>query len=176
MMFPILKILTALPWRWIGVAALALAVFVSGYRYGEQHVTAQWDVEKAAQAQAVAKQAAQVAAVTTHQTTINQEISNEYETEKAKLVADRHDLLARVPRRMRHHAAIHSGTVPEVPAAAARVDATPADPVPTAGPQDASAACNQLAGDAAQTTLMVVEFQQWYREQAAVTASGQTGQ
>ena len=165
-MFPIFNVLSALPWRLIGAAALALALFVSGYRYGEQRVTAQWDAEKAAQAQAVAKQAAQVAAVTTHQTTINQEISNEFETEKVKIVADRHDLLARVPRRMRHHAAIHSGTVPEVPAAAARVDATPADPVPTAGPQDASAACNQLAGDAAQTTLMVVEFQQWYREQA----------
>ena len=73
-MFPILKILTALPWRWIGAASLALAVFVGGYRYGEQQVTAQWDAEKAVQAQAVARQAAQVAAVTTHQTTINQEI------------------------------------------------------------------------------------------------------
>lgn len=71
----------------IGAAALALAVFMGGYRYGEQHVTARWDAEKAAQAQAVAKQAAQVAAVTTHQTTIDQEISNEFETEKAKIVA-----------------------------------------------------------------------------------------
>ena len=166
MMFPILKILTALPWRWIGVAALALAVFVSGYRYGEQRVTAQWDAEKAARAQAVAKQAAQVAAVTTHQTTINQEISNEFETEKAKIVANRHDLLARVPRRVRQHAATHSGAVPEVPAAAAGTDATPANPVSAAGQQANPAVCEKLVEDAAQTTLMVVEFQRWYREQA----------
>ena len=173
-MFPILDILKLLPWRLIGAAALALAVFVGGYRYGERHVTARWDAEKAAQARAVARQAAQVAAVTTHQSTIDQEISNEFQTEKARIVADRRHLLARVPRRVRHHAATHSGPVPEVPPAAARTDAASANPVPAAGQQANAASCNQLAGDAAQTTLMVVEFQQWYREQAR--AFGQTGQ
>ena len=162
-MLPILDILKLLPWRLIGAAALALAVFVSGYRSGEQHVTTRWDAEKAAQAQAVAKQAA---AITTHQTTIDQEISNEFATEKAKIVADRRHLLARVPRRVRHHAATDSGPVPEVPAATTRTDAAPANLVPAAGQQADAATCNQLAEDAAQTTLMVVEFQQWYREQA----------
>ena len=172
-MFPILNILKLLPWRLIGVAALALAVFVGGYRYGEQHVTARWDAEKATTAQAVARQAAQVAAVTTHQSTINQEISNEFETEKARIVADRRHLLARVPRRVRHDAATHSGPVPEVPAVAAGTDAVPADLVPASGRQANSATCDKLAEDAAQTTLMVVEFQQWYREQAK--AFSQTG-
>lgn len=170
-MFPILNILKLLPWRLIGVASLVLAVFVGGYRYGERHVTARWDAEKAAQAQAVAKQAAQVAVVTTHQSTINQEISNEFETEKAKIVADRHHLLARVPRRVRHHATTHSGSVPEVPAVAAGTDAAPADAVPAAGQPKTSASCEKLAEDAAQTTLMVEEFQQWYREQAGAYAA-----
>jgi len=170
-MFPILKILAALPWRWIGVAALALAVFVSGYRYGEQRVTAQWDAEKAAQALTVAKQAAKVAAVTTHQTTINQEISNEFETGKAKIIADRHDLLARVPRRMRHHAPSGPGAVPEVPTATAGTDAAPANPVLAAGQQANPAVCEKIAEDAAQTTLMVVEFQRWYREQTEAFAT-----
>ena len=173
-MLPILAILKWLPWRLIGVAALTLAVFAGGYRYGEQHVTTQWDAEKAAQAQVVAKQAAQVAAVTTHQSTIDQEISNEFETEKAEIVADRRHLLARVPRRVRHHAATHSGAVPEVPASTTGVDAASADAVPAAGQQASAATCEKLADDAAQTTLMVVEFQRWYREQAA--ASSQTGQ
>ena len=173
-MLPILDILKWLPWRLIGVAALALAVFVGGYRTGEQHVTARWDAEKAARALAVARRASQVAAITTHQSTINQEISNEFETEKAQIVADRRSLLARVPRRVRHRAATRSGAVPEVPTVAAATIAAPADPVPAAGQQASAATCNQLAEDAAQTTLMVVEFQQWYREQAA--ASGQTGQ
>ena len=173
-MFPIFNVLSALPWRLIGAAALALAVFMGGYRYGEQHVTARWDAEKAAQARALARQAARVAAVTTHQSTIDQEISNEFETEKAAIVADRRHLLARVPRRVRHHAAAHSGPVPEVPPVATRTDAAPADPVPAAGHPEAGAACEKLAEDAAQTTLMVVEFQKWYREQAK--AFGHTGQ
>ena len=172
-MLPILDILKLLPWRLISVTFLALVVFAGGYRYGEQHITARWDAEKAAQAQAVAKQAAQVAAVTTHQSTINQEISNEFKTEKARIVAERRHLLARVPRRVRHHAATHSGPVPEVPAVAAGTDAAPADALPAAGQQASAAACNQLAEESAQTTLMVVEFQRWYREQAK--AFGQTG-
>jgi len=165
-MFPVIEILKWLPWRLIGAVALTLAVFLGGYRYGEQHVTAQWNAEKAMQAQAMAKQAEQVAVVTTHQTTINQEISNEFETEKAKIVADRRDLLARVPRRVRHHATSHSGAVPEVSVVATGTDAAPADPVPAAGQQASAATCEKLAEDAAQTTLMVVEFQRWYREQA----------
>jgi hypothetical protein len=165
-MFPIFNVLSALPWRLIGATGLALALFVSGYRYGEQHVTAQWEAEKAARALAAAKQASQVAAITTNQTTINQEISNDFDTEKAKIAADRHYLLARVARRLRHHAAAHAGAVPQVPAVAARTDAAPANPVPAAGQQSNSAVCEKLAEDAAQTTLMVVEFQRWYREQA----------
>ncbi len=164
-MFMTLGMLKLLPWRLIGAAVLALAVFAGGYRTGEQRVTARWDAEKVAQAQAVAKQAAQVAAITTHQSTINQEISNEFETEKARIVADRRHLLARVPRRVRHHAATRSGAVPEVPTVAAATIAAPADPVPAAGQQASAATCNQLAEDAAQTTLMVLEFQRWYREQ-----------
>lgn len=166
-MLPIIDILKLLPWRLIGVASLSLAVFVGGYRYGEQRVKARWDAERTAQAQAVAKQAAQVAVVTTHQFTINQEISNEFETEKAQIVADRRHLLAHVPRRVRHQATSHSGAVPEVPVATARTDAAPADPVPAAGQQASAATCEKLAEDAAQTTLMVVEFQRWYREQAS---------
>ena len=165
-MFPFIDILKLLPWRLIGAVALTLAVFLGGYRYGEQHVTAQWNAEKAMQAQAVAKQVAQVATVTTHQTTINQEISNEFDTEKAKIAANRHTLLARVPRRVRHHATSHSGAVPEVPAVAAGTDAAPADDLPVAGRQTNPATCEKLAEDAAQTTLMVVEFQRWYRGQA----------
>ena len=173
-MFPFIDILKLLPWRLIGAAALAFAVFMGGCRYGEQRVTTQWDAEKAAQAQAVAKQAAQVAAVTTHQTNIDQEISNEFETEKARIVADRRHLLARVPRRVRHHAAARSSAVPEVPAVATRTDAAPTDAVPAAEQQANPAVCEKLAEDAAQTTLMVVEFQRWYREQAG--AFNQTGQ
>ena len=59
---------------------------------------------------------------------------------------------------MRIDAPDSSGTVPAVPSVAARTDAATADPVSVAG-------CEKLAEDAAQTTLMVVQFQRWYREQ-----------
>ena len=65
---------------------------------------------------------------------------------------------ARVPQHVRIDAPDSSGAVPTVPSVAARTDAATADPVP-------AASCEQLAEDAAQTTLMVVEFQRWYREQ-----------
>ena len=157
-MLPILNILAALPWRLIAAGVLAAGLFASGCQFGANRVTAKWDAEKAATSQAVAKQAEHVAAVTVQQSTINQEISNQFQKAKAAIAADRQHLLARVPVRVRIDAPDHPGPVPAVPDVAPRTDAAPADPVP-------AAACEKLAEDAAQTTLMVVEFQRWYREQ-----------
>ena len=157
-MFPIFNILAALPWRLIGAAVLAAVVFVGGCQFGTNRVTVKWDAEKVATSQVVAKQAEHVAAVVVQQSNINQEISNEFQKAKAAIVADRQHLLARVPVRLRVEAPDHPGTMPAVPGIAAGVDAATADPVSVA-------VCEKLAEDAAQTTLMVVEFQRWYREQ-----------
>ena len=147
-----------LPWRLIGASVLAAVVFVGGCQFGANRVTAKWDAEKAATSQAVAKQAEHVATVTVQQSTINQEISNQFQKAKAAIAADRQHLLARVPQRVRIEPADYSGAMPAVPSVANGTDAATADPVP-------AAACEKLAEDAAQTTLMVVEFQRWYREQ-----------
>ena len=157
-MFPILSILAALPWRLIGSSVLAAGLFASGCQFGAKRVTAKWDAEKVATAEAVAKQAEHVAAVAVQQSTINQEISNDFQKAKAAIAADRRHLLARVPVRLRVVAPDHPGPVPAIPEVAARTDAATADPV-------SAAACEKLAEDAALTTLMVVEFQRWYREQ-----------
>jgi len=157
-MFPILNILAALPWRLVAQGVLAAVLFAGGCQFGTNRVTAKWDAEKAATAEAVAKQAEHVAAVTVQQSTINQEISNDFQKAKAAIAADRLHLLARVPVRVRIDAPDHPGPVPAIPDVAARTDAATADPV-------SAAACEKLAEDAAQTTLMVVEFQRWYREQ-----------
>lgn len=170
-MFPILNIVSNLPWRLIGVSVLASVLFVGGCQYGERRVTARWDAEKAATAQAIARQAEHVAAVTAHQTTINQEISNEFRADEKQIAADRHHLLARVPRRVRHHAASRSGAVPEVPTVAARTDAASADAVPVTEQPASNTTCEKLAEDAAQTTLMVAQFQKWYREQVELFAA-----
>ena len=157
-MFPILNILAALPWRLIEAAVLAAVLFAGGCQFGADRVTAKWDAEKVATAEAAAKQAEHVAAVTVQQSTINQEISNDFQKAKAAISTDRLHLLARVPKRVRADAPDHPGPMPAIPVIAAGVDAATADPV-------SAAACEKLAEDAAQTTLMVVEFQRWYREQ-----------
>ena len=157
-MFLILSILAALPWRLIGSVVLAAGLFASGCQFGAKRVTAKWDAEKVATAEAVAKQAKHVAAVTVQQSAINQEISNEFQKAKTAIAADRLHLLARVPVRVRIDAPDYPGPVPAVPGIAARTDAATADPVP-------AAVSEKLAADAAQTTLMVVAFQRWYREQ-----------
>ena len=141
---------------------LAAVVFVGGCQFGENRVTAKWDAEKAATAQVVAKQAEHVAAVAVQQSNINQEISNDFQKAKAAITADRQRLLARVPVSVRIDAPDSAGPVPAVPSVAAGADAATADPVSAAG-------CEKLAEDAAQTTLMVVEFQRWYREQRATS-------
>ena len=157
-MFSIFNILAALPWRLIAAGVLAAGLFTGGCQLGANRVTAKWNAEKAETAQAVAKQAEQVAAVTVQQSTINQEISNEFQKAKAAIAADRLHLLARVPVRVRVDATDHSDPLSAVPDVAARTDAATADPIP-------STVCEKLAADAAHTTLMVVAFQRWYREQ-----------
>ena len=163
-MFPIFNILAALPWQLIGAAVLAAVLFAGGCQFGTNRVTVKWDAEKAATAEAVAKQAEHVAAVTVQQSTINQEISNDFQKAKAAISTDRLRLLARVPVRVRVGTADSPGPVPAIPDVAARTDAATADPVP-------AAVCEKLAEDAAQTTLMVVQFQRWYRELAGAWSS-----
>ncbi len=164
-MFPIWNIVAALPWRLIAAGVLAAVLFVGGCQFGANRVTAKWDAEKVATSQVVAKQAEHVAAVTVQQSTINQDISNDFQKAKAAIATDRLHLLARVPQRVRVGTADSTGPVPAVPGIAAGVDAAVADLVPAAEESAANAACEKLAEDAAQTTLMVVEFQRWYREQ-----------
>ena len=163
-MFPFLNVLAALPWRLIAAGVLAAVLFAGGCQFGADRVTAKWDVEKAETAQTIAKQAEHVVAVTVQQSAINQEISNDFQKAKAAIAADRQHLLARVPVRVRVDTADSAGPVPTIPDTTARTDSAAADPVP-------STVCEKLAADAAQTTLMVVEFQRWYREQREAAIS-----
>ena len=164
------NVVATLPWRLIGMGALAAGLFAGGCEFGERRITARWDAEKLAETQSVTRQAERVAVVTAQQSTINQEISNELQTAKATIAADREPLLARVPRRVRVDAAGRYRSVSGVPEPAARVDAATADAVPAAGQPADTAVCERLAEDAAQTTRMVVEFQRWYEKQGKAFA------
>ena len=169
-MFPILNILAALPWRLIAPGVLAAMLFAGGCQFGANRITAKWDAEKVATAEAVAKQAEHVIAVAVQQSTINQEISNDFQKAKAAIAAERQHLLARVPVSVRIVAPDSTGPMPAVPGVAPRTDAAAADPV-SATERTAATACEKLAEDAAQTTLMVVKFQRWYREQRDANAN-----
>ena len=113
-MFPILNILAALPWRLIAAGTFAALLFAGGCQFGANRVTAKWDAEKAATAEAVAKQAEHVASFVVQQSAINQEISNEFQQAKAAISADRLHLLARVPERMRIDTPDSASPVPAV--------------------------------------------------------------
>jgi hypothetical protein len=164
-MFPIVSVLGALPWRLIAIGALAAVLFAGGCQFGESRVTAKWDAEKIAGAQAVAKQAENVAVINAQESTINQEISNEFQKTKAAISTNGRDLLARIPVRVRVDAAGRYSAVPSIPDSPIRTAAIAADPVPVAEQPTSNAACEKLAEDAAQTTLMLVEFQRWYLQQ-----------
>lgn len=165
-MCPIASVLGALPWRLIAIGALAAVLFAGGCQFGENRVTAKWDAEKLAGAQVVAKQAEQVAAVNARESTINQEISNEFQKTKAAISTKGRDLLARIPVRVRVDATGRDSAVSSIPDSPTRTVAVTADDVPVAEQSTSNVACEKLAEDAAQTTLMLVEFQRWYREQA----------
>ena len=77
-MLSLLSLVTAVPWRWLAAITCASILFSAGVRLGEQRITTQWDAAKITQAQAVAIQTNQVAQVSAKQTTINQEITNEF--------------------------------------------------------------------------------------------------
>jgi len=70
--------------------------------------------------------------------------------------------------RVRVDAAGRDSAVPSIPDSPTRTVADTADVVPVAEQPTSNPACEKLAEDAAQTTLMLVEFQRWYREQEAV--------
>ena len=164
--FSMVSMAAAVPWRWLAVSAVASVLFIGGCRFGERRITTQWDAEKIATAQAVALQSIHVAKVTEQQTTLNQEISDEFNKSKAQLTADRQRLLDRVPVRLRLKPSSGDDAMPTVSVSADGVVAATTDLVSAAEPTAASESCQRLAEDAAQTTLMLLEFQRWYREQA----------
>lgn len=165
-MLLMLNILGALPWRLFATGATAVVLFIGGCQFGENRITARWDAQKVVTAQVVAKQVEHVAAVSAQQSTINQEISNDFQKTKVAIGIGGRSLLARVPRRVRVDAPGSDSAVPGFAEPAPGVDAGTTDAVPAAEQQASSATCEKLAEDAAQTTLMLLEIQRWHDRQS----------
>ena len=152
-------------WSWLIDGLLLLMALIIGMQIGESHVQKEWNAEKSKNEQITAKLEQHVEDVKLMQTQINQEITNDFH-KKSMLLAERLpdpcvvgvcNVLTAGGGDLSAVAGTTSRTAP------ARTDSLPAPSV------DAGAvSCEQLSKDAAQTTLMLVELQRWYREQSMI--------
>ena len=152
-------------WSHILNAFFLLMALLCGIQIGESRVQKAWDAEKQLFAQAQAKQEQHVADVRQSQSQITQEISLEF-AKKSKLLADRHPDA--------HVGGVCNITtaggrdMPAVSEASERAAPTRSDPLLAPQGDAGVVSCEQLSKDAAQTTLMLMEVQRWYREQSAI--------
>ncbi len=146
-------------WSHIFDALLLTLALLCGIQVGESRVQKAWDAERQKIALAQVRQEQHVADVRLSQSQITQEISNEY-AKRSKLLADRHP-------------DAHVGGVCNITTAGrsdlsavseATAGAAPSRTysLPTPKGDVGEVNCEQLSKDAAQTTLMLMEIQQWY--------------
>ena len=165
--------LGTLPLRWIVASLLAAGLFGAGFRQGQQDVQQAWDDERQQQQTTALNQSLHVAQIQTQQERINQKISTDYETQKS-ILARRAPVLRDSALSLCVPASHAASPVSAIAEPAPSTDAAPANPVPDPARDAVAIGCEQLARDAADTTLMVLAFQRWYAEQAKAQATSQT--
>lgn len=151
-------------WTYVMVALFLLMVLICGEQIGERKVQKAWDEEKIRAATVQAKQAQRVADIVQSQQSINQEISNDFQ-EKKKLLGFR-AVMRPDDGGLRFESSRGLNSVLSVPEVANRAAASSPDAVPDSGGVALARGCEQLAADAAQTTLMVLALQKWHRQQS----------
>ena len=184
--------LGALPLRWIVSSLVAAGLFWAGHRLGQQGVQLAWDAERFQQQTAALQQSLQVAQVQNRQEQINQRITSDHDTRKTQLqrlwqppkasavpvvVTPDSPNSQSVPADLRtgddsmrdSTSSSNPGPVPTHAQPATGVDAAAAHALPDLTSAQIPVSCEQLASDAAETTLMVLSFQRWYAEQAKAT-------
>ncbi len=164
--------LSAWPWRTVLWLLLCLAIFIAGFVMGQRHVQQAWSAERFEQQAKTLEQSLHVAQIQTQQERINQKISTDYETQKSKL-ARRAPLLRDGALSLCIPASNATNPMPAIAELAPSADAATTNPVPDSARDAGAIGCEQLARDAADTTLMVLSFQRWYTEQAKAQAAAQ---
>ena len=150
----------------LGVLLLLMAL-IFGIQIGQTRVQRAWDTEKLQAALSRVKQEQRVADTVYAQKTINQEISNEFQTKK-DILAGLRPVLRGGDVGLRIQSSHDSGNLPAVSSIATGIAAASTDAVPDSAGTATGTSCEQLARDAAETTLMVLELQQWHARQASV--------
>ncbi len=152
-------------WNYLLGGLVLLMVFICGVQIGEARVQREWNAEKLRAALVAAKQEQRAADVQQSQSQINQEISNEY-AKNSKALGSRLPSLR--PVGVCSSAPISAGSVFTVSEAPAGAASPPADALSLTVGDVGAVSCDQLSKDAAQTTLMLLEVQRWYQQQAAL--------
>ena len=151
-------------WNYLMGGLVLLMVFICGVQVGESRINREWHSEKLRAALVVAKQEQRVEDIRQSQTQINQEISNDFQEKKKLLVGLRSAI--RTGNVGVRHESIHSlDALPAIPSVTDRAAAVASDPVSDPAGTASATGCEQLAIDAAQTTLMVLQFQRWHAKQ-----------
>ena len=160
------------PWRFLLGLLSCLAIFIAGLGMGQRHVQQAWNAERLQlQAQTLA-QSLHVAQIQTQQERINQRISTDYEIQKSML-ARRAPVLRDGALSLCVPASNATSPMPAIAEPAPSADAATTNPVPDSARDAGAIGCEQLARDAADTTLMVLSIQRWYVEQAKSQATAQ---
>lgn len=157
-------------WTYILGVLLLFTVLICGIQIGQTRVQRAWNAEKQQAALIQAKQEQRVADTVHAQKTINQEISNEFQTKKGMLAGLR-PALRGSDVGLRIQPSRDPGILPAVSPIATGVAAAPTDAVPDSAGLATGISCEQLAHDAAETTLMVLELQQWHARQSAADSA-----
>jgi hypothetical protein len=159
--------LSSLPLQIVLVFGTVVISFIGGCQFGQNRIEARWVAEQSAQAIDAAKQSQRVVDANLRQDQINQEISHEFKKKQAALASSlpvvRDGLIG-----LRINADGDHSPVPEVPGATDRAAPARADPLPASSRDTGTVSCEQLSKDAAQTTLMLLEVQRWYRAHSAI--------
>lgn len=151
-------------WNYLLGGLVLLMVFICGVQIGESRINREWSAEKIKAALVVAKQEQRVADIRQSQTQINQEISNDIQEKKKLLVGIRSTIrTGTVGVRLEPSHSLDA--LPAIPSVADRAAAAASDAVSDPSGAASVTSCEQLAIDAAQTTLMVLEFQRWHAKQ-----------
>lgn len=153
-------------WSSIFGGFLLLVALIFGIQIGQTRVQRAWNAEKQQAALIQAKQEQRVADTVHAQKTINQEISNEFQTKKGMLAGLR-PALRGSDVGLRIQPSRDPDTMPIVPTTASGIAAAPTDAVPDSAGLATGISCEQLVRDSAETTLMVLELQQWHARQSA---------
>ncbi len=151
-------------WNYLMGGLVLLMVFICGVQVGESRINREWDAEKLRVALVVAKQEQRVAGIRQSQTQINQDISNDIQ-EKKKLLVGLRSATRAGNAGVRHESSHSLDALPAIPSVTDRAAAVASDAVSDPAGTASATGCEQLAIDAAQTTLMVLEFQRWHAKQ-----------